>query len=80
MDFNAAKVAKEQKRKTQLIRRTTWKRSRSRLDRLTYEILALRDEGLSIAEIQRWLQKEKRIKVHRTTVSRWVEKKKREHG
>ena len=57
--------------------RTTRKRRHgsSRLDRYTHELLALRDEGSITAELQRWLR-DRRIRVHHSTVARWL----RRHG
>ncbi|WP_318492128.1 hypothetical protein [Photobacterium leiognathi] len=46
---------------------------RSRLDRYKAELIALKQEGASNAECQRWLR-EKRIKVDHRTVGRWMEK------
>ena len=43
----------------------------SRLDRYTSELLALRDEGCTTAELQRWLHA-RRVDVHHTTVGRWL--------
>ena len=44
----------------------------ARLDRHAFEILAMRAEKASAAGIQRWLRAEKRIKVSRSTVARWL--------
>ena len=59
------------KAQTRQIRKRSYSRRKSRLDRYHGEILALHKAGATSAEIQRWLQ-EKRIKVHRTTVSRYI--------
>lgn len=45
--------------------------SRSRLDRYAHELLALRDQGFSTAELQRWLR-QRRVKVAHSTVGRWL--------
>lgn len=47
------------------------RRVTSRLDRYAYELLALRDAGSTTTELQRWLR-ERRIRVHHTTVGRWL--------
>ena len=44
---------------------------RSRLDRYKGELLALRVEGCTTAELQRWLLSH-RIRVHHATVARWL--------
>ena len=44
---------------------------RSRLDRYKGELLALRDEGCTTGELQRWLLT-RRIRVQHTTVARWL--------
>jgi dTDP-4-amino-4,6-dideoxygalactose transaminase len=46
---------------------------KSRLDKYRSEILAIRNHGASHTEIQMWLR-ERRIKVARSTVSRWLTK------
>jgi len=47
--------------------------SRSRLDKFKFEILKLRKEGASLADIQFWLR-EKRIVVALSSISRWLKK------
>lgn len=54
---------------TKSIRKTSY--SSSRLDRYKAELLLLRKEGASIAELQRWLRSN-RVKVAWSTVSRWT--------
>jgi hypothetical protein len=54
---------------TKSIRKTSY--SPSRLDRYKTELLLLRKEGASIAELQRWLRSN-RVKVAWSTVSRWT--------
>ena len=46
----------------------------SRLDRFARELLALRDQGATTAEIQRWLR-ERRVRVHHSTVARWLRRR-----
>ena len=48
---------------------------RSRLDRYKGELLALRAEGCTTAELQRWLLA-RRVRVQHATVARWL----RRHG
>ena len=43
----------------------------SRLDRYTLELLALHDAGSTTAELQRWLG-HRRVRVHHSTVARWL--------
>lgn len=47
---------------------------RSRLDRHRAEIQTLQEAGASLAEIQLWLLRYKRIKVHATTIGRALER------
>ena len=61
----------QMKLQTKLIRKRRY--VKSRLDRFKGELLNLYIQGLSIAELQRWLKK-KRIKVAYSTVYRWVQK------
>lgn len=61
-------------REEKAIRRKRSRLYKSRLDRFSHEILALRNEGASPSEIRFWLQTTKRTKVVLTTVIRWLEK------
>ncbi|MDH4610329.1 hypothetical protein E8F12_17415 [Pseudomonas sp. BN102] len=54
---------------TRARRKTTFRCSR--LDRYAGELLALRQAGATIAELQRWLG-ERRVRVVHTTVARWL--------
>lgn len=67
-DMEVARL-KERVRRRRKIRRY----GQSRLDKHRIEILAIRGSGATHAEIQMWLR-ERRIKVARTTVSRWLRK------
>ncbi|ANS88288.1 hypothetical protein I6Y99_005063 [Vibrio parahaemolyticus] len=60
------------KQQTRIIRKKTYKRRKSRLDRYKGELLALQKEGCTTAELQRWLRG-KRIKVVHSTVARWLQ-------
>jgi len=72
--FNATKVADKLKKQTATIRKKSYSLNKSRLDKCKDELLALKKEGLSNAELQRWLRSNKRIKVALSTVQRWVVK------
>ncbi len=70
--FDAHQEAEALRQQTRIIRKRLYSRRKSRLDQYKGELLALRREGCSIAELQRWLRK-KRIKVVHSTVARWLE-------
>ncbi|HAS6415534.1 hypothetical protein [Vibrio vulnificus] len=70
--FDAHQEAEALKQQTRIIRKRSYTRRKSRLDQYKGELLALRREGCSVAELQRWLRK-KRIKVVHSTVARWLE-------
>lgn len=67
--FNAATEAMRLRADSHARRRVRYRGSR--LDRFSRELLALRDEGATTAEIQRWLR-ERRVRVHHSTVARWL--------
>ena len=71
--FDAAAEAARLRAQTRARRRPRY--GRSRLDRCKHELLALRGEGATTAEIRRWLL-QRRIRVHHSTVARWL----RRHG
>ena len=71
--FEAAAEAARLRAQTRARRRPRYRRSR--LDRYKRELLALRDEGCTTAELQRWLLAH-RIRVQHATVARWL----RRHG
>ncbi len=70
--FDAHQEAEALRQQTRIIRKRSYSRRKSRLDQYKGELLALRREGCSIAELQRWLRK-KRIKVVHSTVARWLD-------
>lgn len=70
--FDAHQEAEALRQQTRIIRKRSYTRRKSRLDQYKGELLALRREGCSVAELQRWLRK-KRIKVVHSTVARWLE-------
>jgi hypothetical protein len=69
LEFDAETEAVCLKAETKTIRNRGYRRSR--LDKYTAELITLRHQGVSIAEMQRWLRG-KRIKVAWSTVSRWL--------
>jgi hypothetical protein len=69
-DFNPEVVVARLKVQTVILRKKVYKRSR--LDRYKGELLQLKHQGATTAELQRWL-KDKRIKVVWTTVKRWLD-------
>ena len=70
--FDAAAEAARLKAETRARRRL--RRTSSRLDRHTHELLTLYDEGATVAELQRWLQA-RHVRVHQTTVGRWLRRR-----
>lgn len=73
-DFDAENETKKLKERTKIMRKKPYKNRVSRLDKYTFELLELSRAGASIAELQRWLRHECRIKVAYSTVYRWVQK------
>jgi len=71
LEFDAETEAVRLKAETKTIRSRGYRRSR--LDKYTAELITLRHQGVSIAELQRWLRC-KRIKIAWSTVSRWLNK------
>ncbi len=69
-DFNPEVELARLKAQTVILRKKLYKRSR--LDRYKDELLQLKHQGATTAELQRWL-KDKRIKVVWTTVKRWLD-------
>lgn len=69
--FDARTELAELRRQTAEIRRRRY--TKSRLDRYRGELLQLRRNGASVAELQRWLR-DHRIRVVHSTVARWVTK------
>ena len=69
--FDARTELAELRRQTAEIRRRRY--TKSRLDRYRGELLQLRRNGASVAELQRWLR-DHRIRIVHSTVARWVTK------
>ena len=53
-------------------RRATW--GKSKLNKFLSELIQLRAASASYADIQYWLRKEKRMKVDRSTIKRFIDK------
>ena len=68
-DFDAAAEVARLKREAREGRQRPYRPSR--LDRHAHELLALADAGASAADLARWLR-ERRVRVHPTTVLRWL--------
>jgi transposase-like protein len=71
MNFDLEAELKKLNDETKLNRQVRY--SRSRLDKYKGELLLLHRSNVSVAELQRWLRS-KRVKVHWSTVSRWIKK------
>ncbi len=71
MTFNAKVEALRLKNEKKLITKKRFKPSK--LDKHKQRLLALYEEDTSIANLQRWLLR-KGMRVHWTTVKRWVQK------
>lgn len=69
--FDARTELAELRRQTAEIRRRRY--TKSCLDRYRGELIQLRRNGASVAELQRWLR-DHRIRVVHSTVARWVTK------
>ena len=69
--FDARTELAELRRQTAEIRRRRY--TKSSLDRYRGELIQLRRNGASVAELQRWLRA-RRIRVVHSTVARWVTK------
>lgn len=67
--FDATAEAALLRAQTRARRRPRYRRSR--LDRYKGELLALRAEGCTTAELQRWLLA-RRVRVQHATVARWL--------
>ena len=72
-EFNAsATLAAIREARSVRRRRCTW--GKSRLAPYLSELVKLRNEGASFADLTFWLLKQKRLKVDRTTVRRFLMK------
>ena len=69
--FDAAREAAALKAEPRERRRRRF--YRSRLDRHTHELMALSAEGVSAAELRRWLAR-RGVHVAHSTVARWLQR------
>ena len=53
-------------------KRTTW--GKSKLSRYLTELIQLKQAGASLADMQFWLHKEKRLKTDRSNIKRFLDK------
>lgn len=53
-------------------KRRTWQKSK--ISRFIVELIKLKEAGGSYAKLEFWLRKEKRIKIHRTSIKRALDK------
>ncbi|MDM2752402.1 MULTISPECIES: hypothetical protein [Enterobacteriaceae] len=67
--FDAQAILNEMNARKAISRRPR----KSKLTRHASQILALRAQGATLEMICIWLRKNHRCRVHRTTVSRWLE-------
>ncbi len=73
-DFDAKSELAILKAQTDEIRKRSYSVRKSKLDKYEFQLLTLKKDGATIAELQRWLLKSKRIKVSHSTVLRWLQK------
>ena len=71
--FSALHEVKALKEQTKIIRKRSYSRRKSKLDKYGGELITMSKQGASHAELQRWLKK-KRISVDRSTVCRFIKK------
>ncbi len=72
-EFDETTELKKRQEESQKIRFRFYKKHRSRLDRYKGELLTLQRTGATCKDLQVWLR-EHRIKVHYSTVHRWLSK------
>lgn len=66
-----AEVA-ELKKQTAAMRKRSYSKRKSRLDSYHTELMAMHKAGASVAELNRWLRKKKKVRVADSTVHRWL--------
>lgn len=71
MKFDANTEVERLKKVSQLRKKKRY--TRSKIDRYQHEIRALRREGATLEQCLIWLR-EKRVIVHKSTLSRWLTK------
>ncbi|USI27128.1 hypothetical protein ACD631_12150 [Alteromonas macleodii] len=72
MNFNEVNEVAQLKAETKLIARK--RKKTSKLDVHRYQLCKLFHAGATKAELQRWLIKKKGMRVHWTTLNRWLDK------
>ncbi len=72
--FDAKSELAALKAQSDEIRKRSYSVRKSKLDKYEFQLLTLYREGATIAELQRWLLKNKRCKVVHSTVLRWLKK------
>ena len=70
-NFNTQSELLALKAQTASLRKRSYKRRKSRLDKYKFELLELHRAGATGAELQRYLRS-KRIQVTHSTVQRWL--------
>ena len=69
--FDAVAEVERLKNQKAVTRKRVYRRSR--LEKYRGELVAMKRAGASATELKLWLE-EKRVKVHLTTVTRWLDK------
>ena len=72
-EHEAQKTVASLQAQTRLRRKRTRLSGHSRLNKYKGDLILLKRQGATIAELQRWLR-EHRIKVVHSTVARWLQK------
>jgi DNA invertase Pin-like site-specific DNA recombinase len=70
-NFDAVAEVAILKAQTESRKKRSYTQRKSKLYKFNFEIIKLRENGASFAEIQSWLLTKKRLKVSRTTISRF---------
>lgn len=77
--FNAAEeLCKVREDRAARRRRSTW--GKSKLSKYQAELIQLRRAGAKYADLQFWLRQEKRVKVDRSSIMRFLKKASAEPG
>lgn len=72
--FDAVSELSEIRELRQRNRKKSFRRERSRLDKFTFELLELHRAGASSNDLQLYLKNRHRVRVDRSTISRWLQK------
>jgi hypothetical protein len=71
--FDAQAIATQLKAQSAERRKPrTYNQRRSQLDKFKFELLELDGAGCSGTQLQTWLIEEKRLRVERSTINRWL--------